>query len=86
MGNSIVSTAVATAKRNGAACQSPAVFKKTAGAYQPYQSAATGVNWLPYSNDENCAQGRPTDPRFPNDTLKAWTVTPYCTVKPFTRE
>jgi hypothetical protein len=83
MGASVVSTAIAAAKANAAACKPPQIFMKVANDYEYYRKAAqaAGVVWKPYSNDENCSQGS-----LPNDTPKAWTVTPYCTVKPWLRE
>jgi hypothetical protein len=85
MGASVVATAVAAAKRQAAAntCEPPAVFKKVNGDYGIYRTAAqaASVPWKPYSNDENCPQGTSA-----NDVEKTWTVTPYCTAKPYLRE
>jgi hypothetical protein len=85
MGASVVATAVATAKRKAAAgqCEAPVVMRKIAGDYGFYRKAAeqAGVPWKAYSNDERCAHGS-----LPEDSLKTWNVTPYCTAKPWTRE
>jgi hypothetical protein len=83
MGGSVVTTAIKTAKAQASACKDPAIFMKMNGDYEFYRKAATsaGVVWKAYSNDEACSQGS-----LPSDTAKAWTVTPYCTVKPWLRE
>jgi hypothetical protein len=84
MGDSAVKLAIATAKQKATQgqCEAPTVFRKNSGDYQPYKTAA-GAAWKPYSNDEHCPAAQIG---VADDTLKAWNVTPFCTVKPFARE
>ncbi|MBI3071219.1 MAG: hypothetical protein HYY84_03740 [Deltaproteobacteria bacterium] len=79
MGASVVATAKAQGAKNP--CAEPLAFKKINNDYAFYRTAATGVTWKAYSNDENCSQGTAA-----NDVEKTRTATPYCTIRSFIRE
>jgi len=84
MGDAAVKMAIQTAKAKAASggCEAPAVFRKNGGGYQPYQTAA-GAAWTPWVNDEHCPA---VQIAVAEDALKPWTVSAFCTVKPFLRE
>ena len=87
MGESAVKSAIQIAKQKVAQgqCEAPAIFRRVAGDYQPYKSAAlaAGVAWQPWANDERCPA---VQVAVAEDPLKSWTVVPFCTAQPFTRE
>ena len=79
MGALVVNAAIAAAKLGAASCKQPTPFVKVNGDYT--YKAAIGAGWVNYSDDERCGRAA-----VAQDTLKAWLVTDYCSLKPWTRE